>query len=163
MPKSEGVGDSRVGVRDTEICRLPKATEGQILKRGAKEWEVGDCRPEWGPASTGTLNDTNLSDEITTTRSGTLCWMGISLENLQNGDSFDIQIDRWNGSAWRLYKKYTVSKAGGNISIDTGGGAVVQYLDEINLETVYLDSTRKLRLSITAVGRDILYFYNLWE
>ena len=163
MPISEGVGDHRVGVEDKEICRLPKATEGQVLKRGTNKWEASDCRPEWGTASTGTLNNANLSDEITTTRSGTLCWIGISLENLQNGDSFDIEIERWDGSAWRLYKKYTVSKAGGNISIDTGGGAVVQYLDEINLETVYLDSTRKLRLSITAVGRDILYFYNLWE
>ena len=42
MPKSEGVGDSRVGVKDTEICRLPKATVGQILKRGASEWDAED-------------------------------------------------------------------------------------------------------------------------
>jgi len=42
MPESEGVGDRRVGVRDTEICRLPKATVGQILKRGTKEWGAED-------------------------------------------------------------------------------------------------------------------------
>jgi len=42
MPISEGVGDRRVGVRDTEICRLPKATVGQILKRGTKEWGAED-------------------------------------------------------------------------------------------------------------------------
>lgn len=42
MPQSEGVGDSRVGLKDTEICRLPKATEGQILKRGANKWGVED-------------------------------------------------------------------------------------------------------------------------
>jgi hypothetical protein len=42
MPKSEGVGDHRVGVKDTEICRLPKATVGQILKRGASEWGAED-------------------------------------------------------------------------------------------------------------------------
>jgi len=42
MPESEGVGDRRVGVRDTEICRLPKATVGQILKRGANGWGAED-------------------------------------------------------------------------------------------------------------------------
>lgn len=39
MPISEGVGDSRVGLKDTEICRLPKATEGQIIIRGDGKWE----------------------------------------------------------------------------------------------------------------------------
>jgi len=42
MPVSEGVGDSRVGLKDTEICRLPKATEGQVLIRGTEKWEAGD-------------------------------------------------------------------------------------------------------------------------
>ena len=42
MPQSEGVGDSRVGLKDTEICRLPKATEGQIFKRGANKWGPED-------------------------------------------------------------------------------------------------------------------------
>jgi len=45
MPVSEGVGDSRVGLKDTEICRLPKATEGQVLIRGTEKWEAGDAEP----------------------------------------------------------------------------------------------------------------------
>ena len=43
MPTSEGVGDRRVGLKDMEICRLPKdSAVGQILKRGAKEWDAED-------------------------------------------------------------------------------------------------------------------------
>jgi len=42
MPESEGVGDRRVGLKDGEILRLPKATEGQVLKRGEKEWRAGE-------------------------------------------------------------------------------------------------------------------------
>lgn len=43
MPESEGVGDRRVGLRDGEICRLPKATKDEVLQRGDDEWEVTDC------------------------------------------------------------------------------------------------------------------------
>ena len=42
MPESEGVGDARVGLKDGEILRLPKATPGQVLKRGADAWEAGE-------------------------------------------------------------------------------------------------------------------------
>jgi len=41
MPAGGGVGDERVGLKDGEICRLPKATENQMLVRGAEEWGVG--------------------------------------------------------------------------------------------------------------------------
>ena len=119
--------------------------------------------PKWGDLVTGTLNDANLNDEIITTETGALCWIGISLENLANGDDFDIQLDRYTGTAWRLYKKYNVTMSDGLISVNGGSGASVQNIDELNWENVYLDSTRKLRLSITALGKDIPYFYNKLE
>ena len=59
----------------------------------------------WGTLATGTLNDANLDDEITTSVTGALCWIGISLENLANGDDFDIELNRWDGAAWQQYKK----------------------------------------------------------
>lgn len=167
MPESEGVGDRRVGVKDTEICRLPEATKDQVLVRGEDKWEAGDCPgPDWGTLATGTLNDANPDDEITTTENGALCWIGISLENLENTDDFDIELSRWDGAAWLLYKKYSITKAAGAISIDIGGGAVVQNLEELNLENIYLDSTRKLRLKVTrnsGTDRDFKYWYNKQE
>ena len=42
MPESEGVGDARVGLKDGEILRLPKATPGQVLRRGEKQWDAGE-------------------------------------------------------------------------------------------------------------------------
>lgn len=122
--------------------------------------------PKWGDVTTGTLNDANLTDEIKTSDTGALCWIGASLENMQNGDDFDIEVDRYDGSAWRTYKKYNVTMSGSTISIDTGGGAVAQNLDELNLENIYLDSTRKLRLKLTknsVSDRDFPYFYNKQE
>jgi len=32
---------SQVGLHDGDICRLPSASEGQVLKRGATQWEAG--------------------------------------------------------------------------------------------------------------------------
>jgi len=41
MPAGGGVGDERVGLKDGEICRLPVATEDQVLVRGAEKWGAG--------------------------------------------------------------------------------------------------------------------------
>ena len=117
----------------------------------------------WGTLATGTLNDANLDDEITTSVTGALCWIGISLENLANGDDFDIELNRWDGAAWQQYKKYNVTKLIGIIYIDEGGGEVEQNLGEINFGNIYLDSTRKLQLKLTrnsGTDRDFPYFYN---
>ncbi|GAI07509.1 unnamed protein product [marine sediment metagenome] len=43
MPESEDVGDRRVGLRAGEICRLPKATKGQVLVMGDDGWEAGEA------------------------------------------------------------------------------------------------------------------------
>ena len=32
---------SQVGLHDGDLCRLPSASEGQVLKRGATQWEAG--------------------------------------------------------------------------------------------------------------------------
>ena len=122
--------------------------------------------PQFGTAGSGTLNDSNTSTEITTTASGALCWIGVSLSALADGDDFELELDRYTGSEWRLYKKYAITVTGTDISIDTGGGAVVQYLDELNWESIYLDSTRKLRIKTTrnsATDRNFGYWYNKQE
>lgn len=122
--------------------------------------------PRWGSLVSGTLNDANLTESITTTKKGSLCWIGISLENMANGDDFEIELNRWDGSAWRLYKEYKVTKAAGVISIDTGGGAVAQKLDEINIENILLDLVRSLQLTLTRISgtdRDFPFFYNKLE
>lgn len=120
----------------------------------------------WGTLATGTLNDANLDDEITTSVTGALCWIGISLENLANGDDFYIELSRWDGYLWQQYRRYDITKAAGVISIDEGGGAVEQNLEEINIDNIYLDSTRKLQLKLTrnsATDRDFPYFFNKQE
>lgn len=122
--------------------------------------------PQWAVTQTGTLNDANTTDELTTIRAGAVCFIGISLENMANGDDFDIKLDRWNGSAWLEYKTYNVTMAAGLISIDEGGGAIGQYIEELNLENVYLDSVQKLQLTLTrnsGTDRDFAYWYNKWE
>jgi len=126
---------------------------------------AAEC-PGWGTLVTGTLNDANPDDEITTTKSGALCFIGISLENMENTDDFDIELSRWDGTAWRLYKKYGITKLAGAILIDTGGGATVQNLDELNLENINLDSTRKLQLKLTrnsGIDKNFPYWYNKQE
>lgn len=120
----------------------------------------------WGTLETGTLNDANPDDEITTSAQGALCWIGISLENLANGDDFDIELNRWDGVSWQQYKKYNVTKLIGIIYIDEGGGAVEQNLGEINFGNIFLDSTRKLQLKLTrnsGTDRDFKYFCNKQE
>lgn len=119
----------------------------------------------WGTLSTGTLNEDNPDDEITTSTKGALCWIGVSLENLANGDDVDIEIDRYDGSEWWIYKKYNVTKVGGTIFIDEGGGAVEQNLEEINFDNIFLNSARKLRIKLTNLGtdRDFSYWYNKQE
>lgn len=120
----------------------------------------------WGTLATGTLNDANLDDEITTSVTGALCWIGISLENLANGDDFYVELSRWDGYLWQQYKRYDITKAAGVIYIDEGGGAVEQNLEEINIDNIYLDSARKLRLKLTrnsGTDRDFPYFFNKQE
>ena len=120
----------------------------------------------WGTLATGTLNDANLDDEITSSAQGSLCWIGVSLENLENGDDFDIELNRWDGAGWQQYKKYNVTKLIGIIYLDEGGGAVEQNIEELNIENIFLDSTRKLQLKLTrnsGTDRDFSYFYNKQE
>ena len=122
--------------------------------------------PQFGTAGTGTLNDSNTSDEITTTASGAIVWIGVSLENLADGDDFDLELDRYDGTEYRTYKKYNITVTGTAISLNSGGGAVVNYIDEVDWEDVYLDSTRKLRVKITnnsGTDRDFPYWYNKQE
>jgi len=61
MPESEGVGDRRVGLRAGEICRLPKATKGQVLVMGDDGWEAGEAA---GVAEVGTV--TAIVDNVAT-------------------------------------------------------------------------------------------------
>lgn len=121
---------------------------------------------KFGTAGTGILNDANPDDEITTTSSGATAYIGISLENLQNADDFDIKLQRWDGANWRTYIDMQVTKAAGLISINTGSGATIQNLDQINFEDIYLDSTLKLRLVLvknSLTDRDFPYFVNKQE
>ena len=122
--------------------------------------------PQFGTAGSGTLNDSNTSVEITTTASGALCWAGLSLATLVDGDDFDITFSRYTGSAWLTYKLYSITVTGTDISIDTGSGAIVQNIAELNWESIYLDSTRKLRILITrnsGTNRNFAYWYNKQE
>ena len=122
--------------------------------------------PTWGTKATGTLNDANTEDDMETTKRGSLLWAGVSLENMINSDDFDIEVKRYNGVAWLLYKKYVVTKIAGVIYTNTGAGAIGSNITQLNIENVYLDSTRKLRIKLTrnsGTDRDFPYFYNKWE
>lgn len=122
--------------------------------------------PTFGTTTTGTLNDASTQLDITTTESGSNAFIGINLKNLVNGDDFDITLYRYNGLAWATYILYNITMAGGNISINSGAGAAITNLSEINFETIYLDSTHSLRILRTrnsATDRNFLYRYNLCE
>lgn len=122
--------------------------------------------PTFQLPQTGTLNDANLSDEIITTADGGLCFIGISLAALQNGDDFDIQLETYDGVAYHTYLSYNITMAGGVISFNTGAGAVAIDTQEVNFQIIYLDSTHKLRIAMTrnsGVPRDFAYWYNKWE
>lgn len=120
----------------------------------------------FGTTQAGTLNDANLNDEITTASSGATAYIGISLENMVNADSFNFYLERWDGSAWRVYTNIQVINTLGVLSFNDGSGAINQNIDEINWEDIFIDSTRKLRIRIvknSATDRDFPYFYNLEE
>lgn len=116
----------------------------------------------WDTEESGTLNDANTSDEITTLKSGAVAYIGIALKNMVNGDDFDVELQRYDGAAWNTYSKVNITMAAGAKSFDTGGGAVVINCNELNFEHIYLNSTRKLRLNYTKNGltdRDFPYWY----
>ena len=120
----------------------------------------------FGTLATGTLNDATPSVEITTTKAGALACMGISLENFVNGDDFDLALQRWDGSAWRTYSKVNITKVLGIIYFNQGAGVIASNIDEISYDEIYLDSTRKLQISLTknsATDRDFPYFVNKKE
>ena len=122
--------------------------------------------PTFGTTTTGTLNDASAQLDITTTESGSTAFIGINLKNLVNGDDFDFTLYRYNSLAWSIYLRYNITMAGGNISIDSGAGAAITNLTEINYESIYLDSTHSLRILRTrnsAIDRNFLFRYNLCE
>lgn len=122
--------------------------------------------PEYQTFTTGTLNDGNLSDEITTTASGALCFISISLSDLVNTDDFNIQLQSYDLAIFVDYINYQVTMAAGAISFNTGAGAAISYTTEISFENVYIDSTHQLRLLLTrnsANARNFMYYYNTLE
>ena len=122
--------------------------------------------PAWGTTITGTLNDASSQFDIITTEPGSTSFIGINLKNLVNGDDFDFYLYRYNSIAWSTYIRYNITMAAGNISINTGAGAAITNLTEINYENIYIDSTHSLRISRirnSGVDRNFLYRYNLCE
>ena len=122
--------------------------------------------PEYQIFNTGTINDANLFDDITTTESGALCFISISLSDLANGDDFNIQLQAWDSVAFVDYTNYQITMAGGAISFNTGAGAAISYTTELSFENIYLDSTHQLRLLLTrnsANARNFAYYYNTLE
>ena len=122
--------------------------------------------PEYQIFSSATLNDANLFDDITTTESGALCFISISLSDLVNGDDFNLQLQTWDSVAFVDYINYNITMAGGNISFNTGAGAAISYTTELSFENIYLDSTHQLRLLLTrnsANPRSFVYYYNTLE
>lgn len=122
--------------------------------------------PTFGTTTTGTLSDANTQLDITTTESGSTAYIGINLKNLANGDDFDFYLYRYNSLIWSTYIRYNITMAAGAISINSGAGAAITNLTEINYENIYIDSTHSLRILRTrnsAINRNFLYRYNLCE
>ena len=122
--------------------------------------------PSWGTNVSGTLNDGSSQLDITTTEPGSTAFIGINLKNLQNADDFDFTLYRYNGTIWSTYLRYNITMAGGNISIDSGAGAAITNLLEINYENIYIDSVHSLRIlrnRNSAIDRAFLFRYNLCE
>ena len=122
--------------------------------------------PTYQTFTTGTLSDANLFDDITTTESGSLCFISISLSSLVNGDDFNLQLQTWDSVAFVDYINYQITMAGGAISFNTGAGAAISYTTELSFENIYLDSTHQLRLLLTrnsANPRNFAYYYNTLE
>lgn len=122
--------------------------------------------PTFGTTTTGTLNDANTQFDITTAESGSNAFIGVNLKNLVNGDDFDFTLYRYNSLAWSTYIRYNVTMAAGAISINSGAGAAITNLIEINYENIYIDSIHSLRILRTrnsAIDRNFLYRYNLSE
>ena len=122
--------------------------------------------PTFGTSIGGTLNDANTQFDITTAESGSNAFIGINLKNLVNGDDFDITLYRYNSLAWSTYLRYNITMAAGNISINSGAGAAITDLTEINYENIYIDSIHSLRILRTrnsAIDRNFLFRYNLCE
>lgn len=119
MPKGGGVGDERVGLKDGEICRLPKATENQILMRGAEEWEPVDC--VWGELGFPTAEALNAiavtGEQLTTERTATITLPSgaviqkasliaiiTAMNNTANTQKIDVTVQaRKGGGAWNSY------------------------------------------------------------
>ena len=122
--------------------------------------------PEYQTFSTGTLSDANTSDDITTLESGALCFISISLSDLQNGDNFNLQLQSYDLAIFVDYINYQVTMAGGAISFNTGAGAAISYTTELSFENIYLDLTHPLRLFLTRTSanpRNFAYYYNTLE
>ena len=122
--------------------------------------------PTYQTFSSATLNDANLSDDITTTESGALCFISISLSDLANGDDFNLQLQSYDTTIFVDYINYQITMAGGAISFNTGAGAAISYTTELSFENIYLDSTHQLRLLLTrnsANPRNFSYYYNILE
>ena len=122
--------------------------------------------PTYQTYSSATLSDANPSDEITTSSSGALCFISISLSNLANGDDFNIQLQSWDSVAFVDYINYQITMAGGAILFNAGAGAAISYTTELSFENIYLDSTHQLRLLLTRNSvnpRNFAYYYNTLE
>ena len=122
--------------------------------------------PAFGAATSGTLSDTTSQVDITTSENGACAWTSFNLKNMQNGDDFDFYLYRYSGTAWLTYVHFNITMVAGAISIDTGAGAVVTNIGQIDYENIYLDSTHSLRITRvrnSAIDRNFLYRYNLLE
>ena len=86
MPVSEGVGDRRVGLKAGEICRLPKATKGQVLVYGDDGWEVGEAGIVEGDYTSWTHK-----------------WTNDYPENQTNFDVQDMTLDENKGVITMIY------------------------------------------------------------
>jgi len=90
---------SGVGLSDTEICKLPTATSGKVLKRGASAWEAGDVP---APALEGDYSDWAIYDSFDDTEVYEAYWYQYAIAN--KAETIILLISGFYNEA----RKYTI-------------------------------------------------------